>query len=82
METFTPDYPHRPKNSPEMDFFIFLLHHYAFHKGTTADKILKELDERGITDWVFRNYEFYHVEAIENAYRDLDSMLTTGKPAW
>ena len=24
----------------------------------------------------------YHVEAIENAYMDLDSLIATGKPAW
>ena len=68
--------------SKEMDFFIFLLDHYAFSKGTSADQILKALDDRKLTDFVFRMYEMYHSEAIENAFKDMDSLLLTGKPAW
>ena len=35
--------------SKEMEFFIFLLNHYAAYKNTTADKILKELEtENGV----------------------------------
>lgn len=68
--------------SKEMEFFIFLLDHYAFSKGTSADLILKALDDKNLTDFVFRMYEMYHSEAIENAFKDMDSLLLTGKPVW
>ena len=68
--------------SKEMDFFIFLLNHYAAYKNNSADKILNELDEKNLTDFVYSMYEMYHSEAIENAYKDIDSLLLTGKPAW
>ena len=67
--------------SKEMDFFIFLLNHYAAYKNNSADKILNELDEKNLTDFVYSMYEMYHSEAIENAYKDIDSLLLTGKPA-
>ena len=67
--------------SKEMDFFIFLLNHYAAYKNNSADKILNELDEKNLTDFVYSMYEMYHSEAIENTYKDIDSLLLTGKPA-
>ena len=27
-------------------------------------------------------YEMYHSETIENAFRDIDSLIATGEPAW
>ncbi len=68
--------------SREMDFFIYLLENYASYKNTTADKILKILDEKNLTDFVFDMYEIYHTEAIENAFLDIDSLIKTGKTAW
>lgn len=68
--------------SREMEFFIFLLDHYAAYKATSADHVLKTLDEKNLTDFVYNMYEMYHCEAIENAFKDLDSLITTGKPAW
>ena len=50
--------------------------------GKYKGKLLKILDEKNLTDFVFNMYEIYHVEAIENAYMDIDSMLRTGQPAW
>lgn len=43
---------------------------------------MKILDEKNLTDYIFNMYELYHVEAIENAYRDIDSFIKTGKNAW
>lgn len=74
--------PPRPSISPEMEFFIFLLQQYAAYKQTTGDKVLKIWDEHGVTEWILKNYWGYHSEAIENAFKDIDSMLATGKPAW
>lgn len=60
----------------EMEFFTFLLEQYAAHKNTTADKILKTLDEFGLTDFIIGMYEMYHSEAIENAFTDIDRLIS------
>lgn len=62
--------------SKEMDFFTFLMEQYAHYKNTTADKILHQLDELNLTDYVFRMYEMYHSEAIENAFEDIDKLIS------
>ena len=58
-----------------MEFFIFLLEHYAQYKGTTADKVLKEWDSLQITPLINDMYERYHCEAIENAFEDIDDII-------
>jgi hypothetical protein len=70
------------KLAKEFKFFAFLLESYAAHKGTTPDKILKILDEKNLTQFVYDMYFLYHIEAIENAFTDLDSLIQTGKPAY
>ena len=65
-----------------MEFFIFLLDQYAGYTKKTADTVLKEWDEHSITQEIYDNYEMYHQERIENAFEDIDSLLTTGKHAW
>ncbi|MCR5218219.1 DUF3791 domain-containing protein [Treponema sp.] len=59
----------------EMEFFTFLLEQYARYKNTTADKVLHQLDELNLTDYVFNMYEMYHGEALENAYADIDKLI-------
>lgn len=66
----------------EFRFFTFLLESYAVHKGISAGTVLKILDEKNLTDFVYNMYELYHSEALENAYMDLDSLINTGKTAW
>lgn len=61
--------------SKEMDFFIFLLEQYAKYKNETADKILKQWDESGLTDFIYSMYERYHIEALENAFSDIDRLI-------
>lgn len=61
--------------SKEMDFFIYLIENYAFYKGTSADKIMKQLVDLKLLDVVFNNYEFYHIETLENAYKDIDKLI-------
>lgn len=68
--------------SKEMDFFIYLLEHYAENKGVPANEVLREWDERGIVQDVEDSYEMYHTERLENAFEDIDAMLTTGRHAW
>lgn len=66
----------------EFRFFTFLLESYAREKDMSASEVLKILDEKNLTDFVFNMYEIYHVEAIENAYMDIDSLIKTGETAW
>lgn len=61
--------------SKEMEFFTFLMEQYAQYKNTTADKILRQLDELNLTDYIFNMYEMYHIEALENAYADIDKLI-------
>ena len=61
--------------SKESDFFVYLLEHYANYKNTTAEKILKILDEKELTDYVYDMYEIYHSESLDNAFNDIDSMI-------
>ena len=68
--------------SKESDFFVYLLDHYANYKNTTAEKILKILDEKELTDYVYDMYEIYHSESLDNAFNDIDSLIEKGKTAW
>ncbi len=63
-------------------FFAYLLESYAQHRNTTAGAVLSSLDAKGLTEFVYDMYDMYHAEAIENAFADLDSLISTGKPAW
>ena len=58
-----------------MEFFTFLMEQYAHYKNTTADKVLRQLDELNLTDYVFNMYDMYHSEAIENAFADIDKLI-------
>lgn len=62
--------------SKEMEFFIYLIENYAYYKHTTADKVMKTLTELNILDNVFNSYEFYHIEKLENAYEDIDKLIS------
>lgn len=63
-------------------FFTYLIESYANYKGISAYDALKLLDDKKLTDFVYSMYEMYHTEAIENAFLDIDSLITTGKTAW
>lgn len=65
--------------SKEMEFFIFLIEHYAKNRGTTADKILDLWDSLHLTDFIFDMYERYHCEALDNAFCDIDSLVEERK---
>ncbi len=66
----------------EFRFFAYLLESYAVYKNMTASQVLTILDEKNLTEFVYGMYEIYHIEAIENAFKDIDSLIETGKPAW
>lgn len=67
--------------SDEMEFFIYLLEHYACHNRRSAGNVLAEWDARNITDEVYDGYFQYHQEALQNAFADIDSLLATGEHA-
>jgi hypothetical protein len=68
--------------SKETRFFIYLLEYYAYYKGRSSTEILREWDSKNITNEIYNMYEMYHVEAIENAYADIDNLVKTGKHLW
>lgn len=59
----------------EMEFFIFLLEHYAEFKNITADRVLKQWDELELTDYIYEMYEIYHSERLENAFQDIENLM-------
>ena len=61
--------------SKEMKFFIYLLERYAESRNTTADAVLEQWDELGVTDLIFDMYDLYHVEKLENAFADIDDLV-------
>ena len=62
--------------SKEFRFFIYLLERYAEHLDVTADVAYARLEQKGLVDYAINMYDLYHVEAIENAFEDLDSRLS------
>ena len=61
--------------SKEMEFFIYLLENYAYYKKTSADKVLNKLIDLNLLNKVFNNYEFYHIDSLDNAYNDIDTLI-------
>lgn len=62
--------------SKEMEFFIYLIENYAYYKHTTADKVMNTLIKLNVLERVFNSYEFYHIEKLENAYEDIDKLIS------
>lgn len=60
--------------SKEMEFFIFLIEQYASEKHTTADEVIRKIEDKGLTDYIFGMYELYHTESLDNAFEDIDRM--------
>ena len=50
-------------------------------KRNTGD-VLQEWDKHDITQKIYDSYWEYHTERIENAFEDINSLVTTGKNAW
>lgn len=65
--------------SKEFRFFVYLLERYAEHLGETADVAYARLAQKGLIDYAINMYELYHVEAIENAFADLDRRLMVAR---
>ena len=58
--------------SKKMKFFVYLLEKYAEWKNENAKNILEKWDKLLVTEKIFDMYEMYHIEAIENAFEDIE----------
>lgn len=65
----------------EMEFFIYLLEYYAYHKNRRTGDVLREWDEKGITEEIYNGYFQYHQESMDLAVEDIDSLAATGRHA-
>ena len=63
----------------EMIFFLFLIERYAGKYGRSTGDVLREWDEKGITDEIYGSYFQYHQERLENAYDDINNLVSTGE---
>lgn len=58
--------------SKKMKFFVYLLEKYAEWKNENAKNILEKWDKLLVTEKIFDMYEMYHIEAIKNAFEDIE----------
>ena len=65
--------------SEELKFFLFLIESYAYVKNRPTGDVLREWDEKGITQEIYDGYFQYHQESLENAIADIDCLAETGK---
>lgn len=66
--------------SKKFRFFIYLLERYARHRSESAADLYDRLEAAGLVDYAENMYELYHVEALENAFADLDRRLAAAAP--
>ena len=59
----------------ELDFYIYLLEHYAHYKKAPTNIIIEKLEKLDLDKLIYNMYERYHIEAIENAYSDIDELI-------
>ncbi len=63
----------------ELQFFIYLLERYAESSGRSGTEVIKEWDDLELTEYIHGMYELYHIEALENAFMDIDQMVLKKK---
>lgn len=66
----------------EMQFFLFLIERYANHKNRPTGDVMREWDQKGVTQEIFDGYFQYHQEPIQNAFLDIDSFVVNGVHAF
>ena len=66
----------------EMHFFLFLIERYANHKNRPTGDVMREWDQKGVTQEIFDGYFQYHQEPIQNAFLDIDSLVVNGVHAF
>ncbi|UNU72561.1 DUF3791 domain-containing protein [Moraxella nasovis] len=65
--------------SKEHAFFIYLLERYAEHKGKSTQTVLGEWERLHLTENIVQMYERYHSERLQNAFDDIDEMITSSR---
>ena len=60
-------------------FFLFLIERHAARKNRPTGDVLREWDEKGITQEIYDGYFQYRQETLENAFDDIDSLIATGR---
>ena len=63
----------------ELKFFILLIEKYAYDKNLPTADVYRELEKKNLIQEVYDGYPVYHTERIENAYADMENLITTGK---
>lgn len=61
--------------SKEMEFYIYLMEKYSEYKNVSTTDIINKLEQLKLTDFIYSMYEMYHIEAIENAFNDIDRLI-------
>ncbi len=59
----------------ETEFFIYLLEKYAEYKKISTTDVLNTLEQLDLTNFIYNMYERYHMEAIENDFKDIDDLI-------
>ena len=61
--------------SREFRFFIYLLEHFAAYRCESAADTFDLLEKSELLDYAENMYELYHVESLENAFKDLNHRI-------
>jgi len=59
----------------EMEFYIYLMEKYAEYKNVSTREIVNKLDNLNLIDTIYNMYPQYHIERIENAFKDIDELI-------
>lgn len=61
--------------SKKMQFFIYLLERYAESKNMNTQEVILQWDTLELTYFIYEMYDLYHIESIENAFKDINRMV-------
>lgn len=64
------------------EFYTYLFEQYSRYRGTVVSEILEQLEEKHLSEVVYSMYEMYRSKANKSFFKDLDSILETGKSVW
>lgn len=65
--------------SKQAEFFIYLIERYAEAKNRNTAEVLEEWEMLRLRDFIYDMYEIYHVERLENAFDDIDKLISEKK---
>ena len=58
-----------------MEVYIYLMEKYSEYNNVSTTDIINKLEQLKLTDFIYSMYEMYHIEAIENAFNDIDRLI-------